>query len=93
MDNKEVKEYLNTLFVDAENEELDFITAEVNQALSIINLLDDIDTTGVEMATWAYQAEVTELREDVVDHLITKEEVLHNAQETQDGYVKYVKVV
>ena len=43
--------------------------------MSIINLLDDIDTTGVEMATWAYQSEVTELREDVVDHLITKEDV------------------
>lgn len=93
MDNKQVKEYLNTLYVDADAEELDFVTSEVNRALDIIHLLDGIDTTDEKMASWPYEVETEELRDDVVDHLISNEEVLQNAADTKDGYVKYVKVV
>lgn len=93
MDNTEVRGYLNTLFLDAKDEELDFITTEVNQAIEVMNLIDNIDTTNVKMATWGYESETSILRDDIVDHTITNEEALQNASEVQDGYVKYVKVV
>lgn len=93
MDNTEVRGYLNTLFLDAKDEELDFITTEVNKAIEVMNLIDNIDTTNVKMATWGYKSETNILRDDIVDHTITNDEALQNASEVQDGYVKYVKVV
>ncbi|MEG0284354.1 MAG: Asp-tRNA(Asn)/Glu-tRNA(Gln) amidotransferase subunit GatC [Erysipelotrichales bacterium] len=93
MTNEEVKGYLNTLYLEADGEDLEYITSEVNRSIEVLNLLDEFDTSNIEPTTWGCYQETDILREDVVDHTISSEDALKNAADTQDGYVKYVKVV
>ena len=93
MNKEDVKVFLNDLYLDADDKELDFIIEEFNSIYSSIQCLEKIDTSDVVGASWPFEQTSTYLREDIVDHTLSNEEALQNADQVQDGYVKYVKVV
>ncbi|WP_423362807.1 Asp-tRNA(Asn)/Glu-tRNA(Gln) amidotransferase subunit GatC [Mycoplasma sp. P36-A1] len=94
MDRAQVEVYLKDLYLSAESEEeMEFIMAEFTQIAKAVQHFNEIDVTGVEDASWPFLFEGTYLREDVVDNTLTHDDALRNVAKTQDGYVKYVKVV
>lgn len=93
MEKSKILEYLDEWYYTANEEELVHIIDFVSGVEADLQYFDKIDTTGIEPAHWAFDVEVDYLREDVVNHLLSNEEALANAASTQDGYVKYVKVV
>ena len=93
MSKEELKILLNDLYLNADEEEFEFIYQEFMSIYSCLKYFDDVDTSNVEAINWPFQITNTFLREDEVDHLLTSEEVLKNAADTQGEYVKYIKVV
>lgn len=90
---EEIREYLNEIYFDATDEDFLYIEPQFNDVVQSINFFSKIDTTNVEEANWPFDVSTTYLREDEETMTLTNEEALQNAPETQDGYVKYIKVV
>ena len=61
--------------------------------LQQIELLDGIDTEGVEEMIYPFEAETTFLREDSVDNVISQEAALLNVKSAKAGHVHVPKVV
>lgn len=93
MNKDDVKVLLSDLYLDANEEDFEFIYQEFMSIYNCLKYFDDVDTTNVEAINWPFEITSTFLREDEVNHLLTSEEVLKNAADTQDEYVKYIKVV
>ena len=93
MNREELKILLDDLYLDAESEELDFIVNEFNSIAASLDYFEAITTSDVKSADWPFEVTSTYLRDDVVDHTLENEDALQNAAKTQDGYVKYIKVV
>ena len=68
------------------------IVKDMNNMLSFVNKLNEVDTSGVE--TLVYMSdEVNVLREDDVLQDTTQEEALKNAPEKDSDYFKVPKVI
>ncbi|GAB2687698.1 Asp-tRNA(Asn)/Glu-tRNA(Gln) amidotransferase subunit GatC [Mucilaginibacter koreensis] len=72
-----------------EREEL---IADMNEILSFMDKLNEVDTTGVEPLVYMTD-EVNVLREDVVKHPITHEEALNNAPKQDGDFFLVPKVI
>ncbi len=68
------------------------ITSDLNNILVMVEKLDELDTEGVKPLRHVIEEEHI-LREDVVNHTITKEEALRNAPDRDDNYFKVPKVI
>lgn len=93
MEKNEVNIYLEQLYYSAEGQDLDYITEYINDLLIDAKHLDKIDVSKVAPADWPFSLEITYLREDEVKDELSQAEVLENATQSQDDYVKYIKVV
>ncbi|MFV0379573.1 MAG: Asp-tRNA(Asn)/Glu-tRNA(Gln) amidotransferase subunit GatC [Anaerorhabdus sp.] len=58
-----------------------------------MELLDVIDTTGVDPMIFPFEAETSYLREDVVDCVISQDDALKNAKRVNNKYISVPKVV
>lgn len=67
-------------------------TEELNNILSYVEMLQEVDTDGVEISIGAYRV-VNALREDEVKPSFDRQKMLQNAPDSQDGYVKVPKVI
>ena len=56
-----------------------------------MNQLNEVDTTGVEPMAHPYPLGNV-MREDIVEHEISKQDLLANAPEEEDGYFKVPKI-
>lgn len=94
MDRAEVEVYLKDLYFSVDDEEeMNFIIGEFSQIAKAVQHFENVDVENVEPSSWPFMFETDYLREDVVDNTLERDEALKNAADTQDGYVKYVKVV
>lgn len=66
---------------------------EFKVLLQQIELLDGIDTEGVEEMIYPFEAETTFLREDSVDNVISQDAALANVKSVKAGHVHVPKVV
>lgn len=72
--------------------ELDSFTGELNQILSYVEKLNELDTTNVEPLS--YPVEVAEaLREDKLMPSVSTEEALKNAPDATEEFFKVPKVI
>ncbi len=69
------------------------IADEFGVLLDQLNLLEKIDTEGVEEMIYPIEDETTFLREDVVGQTFTVEEAMANAPRKANDYFVTVKVV
>ena len=76
-------------FNEAEKEE---IKADLQKMIGFIDKLQELDTTGVE-PLMHMSDEVNVLREDVVGHMLPREEALKNAPHHDNQYFKVPKVI
>ncbi|MBQ3272584.1 MAG: Asp-tRNA(Asn)/Glu-tRNA(Gln) amidotransferase subunit GatC [Solobacterium sp.] len=97
MDKNQEKEYLlslaRSLMFDFPGEEADWIVKEFETIRKQLAVLDEVDTEGVEEATWPFEDETTYLRKDEVTDVLTQEEALMNAKEVLAGHIVIPRVV
>lgn len=75
------------------DEEMDALIEEYNIFMSHVQALEEINTDGVEPLAFPYVVETTFLREDIPNHVISREEALKNASSVLDNQIKVPKVV
>ncbi|MDF9866878.1 aspartyl-tRNA(Asn)/glutamyl-tRNA(Gln) amidotransferase subunit C [Bacilli bacterium PM5-3] len=93
MSKEEIQKLLKEIYYEASDEDFEYILPQFTDITQSINYFSEVDVEDLEPADWPFDLSSTYLREDVVSKTLTNEEVLQNAPETQDGYVKYIKVV
>lgn len=76
-------------FDAAEKEE---IKKDLEKIIGFVDKLKELDTSGVEPLLHL-SPNVNVLREDVVDHMISREEALQNAPLHDEQYFKVPKVI
>ncbi|MBE6114875.1 MAG: Asp-tRNA(Asn)/Glu-tRNA(Gln) amidotransferase subunit GatC [Erysipelotrichaceae bacterium] len=89
----EYRKLANQLMFDLSEEEIMELDREFETLLKQIDLLDSIDTEGVEPMVYPFQQATSYLREDEVDEVITQEEALSNVHKTRARHVLVPKVV
>ncbi|SJZ33832.1 Asp-tRNA(Asn)/Glu-tRNA(Gln) amidotransferase subunit GatC [Anaerorhabdus furcosa] len=91
------KEYLRHLahqcMFDCSDDELDEIQEEFMILEKQMELLNQVDTEGVEPMVYPFEMETTFLRMDEVVNVLSEEEALANAAKTKNGHILVPKVV
>lgn len=78
---------------DLTDQEAQDIADEFSILIDQMNLLNTIDTTGIEPMIYPFEAPTTFMREDVVDHVLSVQEALKNAPSSKNGFFVTKKVV
>ncbi len=72
-------------------EEKDKFASQLNSILEYVNELNEVDTTGIE--PMAHSIKISNvMREDEVKQDFSREEMLTNAPEEEDGFFKVPKI-
>lgn len=87
------KKLANDIRFDLNEQEISELKEEFKVLMEQIDVLDEIDTEGVEEMIYPFEAETAFLREDTVDRVITQEEALSNVKSAKAGHVHVPKVV
>lgn len=90
---EKIKQLANHLMFDLSDQEMEDIQHEFATLLKQMELLNDIDTQGVEPMVFPYEINSTSLRNDEMSEHLTIEEVFVNAPDAQDDYFVVPKVV
>lgn len=93
--NKDVlKEASHKLLFEMSEEEYDTLLKEfevITKQMELISEIDGVDET--TPMTFPYEVFTTELREDVAEETLSREEALKNAGDVVDGMIRLPKVV
>ena len=92
IDNQTVDKIAHLARLEFENEAKVEIIKDMNNMLSFIEKLNELDTTHVEPLIYMSD-EVNNMREDEVKHEITQTEGLKNAPKHDSDYIKVPKVI
>lgn len=93
MESIDFKTLAHQLMFDLSDDEVKDIETEFNTLLKQLELMDAIDTDGVEPQAYCFEDETTFTREDKVVHVFSQEEALANAPKVRDGHFVVPKVV
>ena len=93
MENIDFKNLANKLMFDLSDDELVKMEETFHFFLKQLEVLDEIDTEGVEEMIYPIETPNTYLRNDEDIHVISKEDVLKNSMNTIDDYFVVPKVV
>jgi len=78
--------------LEFENEAKDEIVKEMNNMLSFVETLNEIDTTGIEPLIYMSD-EVNVMREDEISNQVTHKEALKNAPDHDSDYFRVPKFI
>ncbi|MBL7888958.1 MAG: Asp-tRNA(Asn)/Glu-tRNA(Gln) amidotransferase subunit GatC [Bacteroidia bacterium] len=92
IDNETVDKIAHLARLEFENEAKQEIIKDMNNMLSFIDKLNELDTQNIEPLIYMSD-EVNVLREDDVKHEITQDEALKNAPKKDSDYFKVPKVL
>jgi aspartyl-tRNA(Asn)/glutamyl-tRNA(Gln) amidotransferase subunit C len=92
IDNQTVDKIAHLARLEFENEAKTNIINDMNNMLSFIEKLNELDTEGLQPLIYMND-EVNNLREDEVKHEITQQEGLKNAPKHDSDYIKVPKVI
>ncbi|NBK97396.1 MAG: Asp-tRNA(Asn)/Glu-tRNA(Gln) amidotransferase subunit GatC [Erysipelotrichia bacterium] len=87
------KKLANQIMFDLSDEEVSELQEDFKTLTKQMELLDKIDTEGVEPMVYPFEDATSYLREDVVSNQISQEEALLNAPKKQNGQIVVPKVV
>lgn len=93
LDKAYFKQLANQLMFDVNDQEIEELQEDFKVLLEQIQLLDNIDTSGVSEMVYPFEAPQHFLRKDEVDHVISQKEALSNAASVMAGHVHVPKVV
>ena len=92
MTREEVKRIYDRAFLNIEEEDLDRVCENFTQILDSIDVLEELDTEGVEMLENILDKDC-EFREDEVKDSLRRSLALSNSDLTEYGYFKLDRVV
>jgi aspartyl-tRNA(Asn)/glutamyl-tRNA(Gln) amidotransferase subunit C len=89
----DVKRLAQLSALQVSDTEADELRVQLEAILDYVKQLDEVDTNGVE-PTYQVTGLENVTREDVVkDYGVTREDLLRNAPDTEDGQIKVKKVL
>ena len=83
----------NQLMFDMTDEEIENVQAEFVVLEKQLELLEAIDTEGVEEMIYPFEAPTSFMREDEVDHVLSVEDALKNASSVRQDFIVLPRVV
>lgn len=92
VDRDQVQHIARLARIRLEDDEVATYVEQLSAILDYVEKLGELDTTGVEPTTHAIPLQM-ELREDDVEPRLTREDVLANAPDRDDGQFRVPKVV
>jgi aspartyl-tRNA(Asn)/glutamyl-tRNA(Gln) amidotransferase subunit C len=87
------KQLAHQLMFDLSDEEAQNIVDEFDVLQKQLQLLDAVNTDGVEEMVYPFEDETTFIREDEVSNVISQEEALSNVDKKIEGHFVLPKVV
>lgn len=87
------KKLANKLMFNLNDQEAQELVKEFETLTKQFELLEAIDTTGVEEMIYPFEEETSFIREDVVSNVISQKEALENAPKSKQGHFVVPKVV
>ncbi len=87
------KDLANQLRFSLSDAEAQDIKNEFDVLIDQMDLLNKIDTEGIEPMVYPFDEETSFMREDVADQVLPVQEVLKNAPKTKNGFFVTQKVV
>lgn len=88
-----IKEVANKIFIDFSETEIKEVTKQIGILNEEVEYLNTIDTSMVEAMDLPFELNENEIRFDTVGEVLTVEELLENAPDKSEDYVRIVKVV
>ena len=82
---RKFSDYESMVMLDLTDDERSRLTERFEQIVSGFAVLDDIDTSGAEPLVCVLELNNV-MRDDVASKMISREELLKNAPEQQEGY-------
>lgn len=92
-DKETIRHLARQLMFDCSEEELSSIQEEFVILEKQMELLNQVDTDGVEPMVYPFEMETTFLREDEVVNVISQDDAILNVSKSRDGHVLVPKVV
>ena len=93
MEQIDFKALAHQLMFDLSDAEVRDIENEFNTLLKQMDLMNAIDTDGVEPQVYCFEDETTFIRDDEVSNVFTQKQALANAPKVWDGHFVVPKVV
>lgn len=87
------KKLANDIMFHIDDQEAQELQQEFDTLLKQIDVLNEIDTEGVEEMIYPFEAATSFIREDDVKQVLTQEEALSNVSSAKAGHVHVPKVV
>ena len=87
------KKLAHQIMFDLSDQEIDELQEEFKVLVSQMELLEKIDTEGVEPMVYPFEAETSYIREDEAVHVLSAAEALRNVSDVREGHVLVPKVV
>ena len=81
------------IFIDFSETEIKEVTKQIGILNEEVEYLNTIDTSMVEAMDLPFELNENEIRFDTVGEVLTVEELLENAPDKSEDYVRIVKVV
>ena len=93
MEKEEIKKLANNLMFDVNDEEISRIQQDFISINKMLEMLDEINTDGVEEMVYPLNTITTYLRDDEPSKVISQEEAISNAHKVKQGHIVVPKVV
>ncbi|MGO2083214.1 Asp-tRNA(Asn)/Glu-tRNA(Gln) amidotransferase subunit GatC [Vagococcus sp.] len=90
--NEEIKRVANLSKLSFSDKELETFTGQMSQIIDMVATLDSIDTEGVPF-TSNVASEINVMREDIVIPGESRDELLKNVPQTEDGFIKVPVII
>lgn len=88
---KDVEHVAKLARLELTEEEKEKFTTQLGDVLKYVDQMNEVDTTGVEPMSHAIDF-VNVMREDAVNYEQTKEELMKNAPDEENGFFKVPKI-
>lgn len=90
---EKIKQLAKQCMFELTEDEVEAIEREFDFLIKEMNLINQIDTSNVDIMVTPYETMSCALRDDEEIYELDREDVLKNAPKTQDGYFVVPKVV
>jgi len=88
---KDVEHVAKLARIELSEEETEKFTKQLGDIIKYVDQLNEVDTKGIEPMAHPYPL-VNITRKDVVNHKISKDELLKNAPEEENSFFKVPKI-
>ncbi len=88
---KDVEHVAKLARLELTDEEKELYTKQLGDVLKYVDQMNEVDTSNIKPMAHAYEM-VNVMREDEVRYDVTKEALMSNAPEAEDGFFKVPKI-